>query len=160
MCPRDKTLHKKNETVWNNAEEWDASLLKDDISGQLFADTLRGFEFSNMCISLAPIITKMKASSLECTSLESAIAVGFIKDKSRLHSCDKTVRPPRWTNGGMRKRKRTLTEKEKTARDDDITEAIGIIPEYDHVNRCIECGLDMGSSNPRQFCRKTYCENI
>jgi hypothetical protein len=34
------------------------------------------------------------------------------------------------------------------------------IPEYDHVNRCTECGVDMGSSNPRQFCRKTYCENI
>jgi hypothetical protein len=59
-----------------------------------------------------------------------------------------------------RKRKRTVTEKEKTARDDDITEANEIIPEYDHVNRCIECGVDMGSSNPRQFCRKTYCENI
>lgn len=24
---------------------------------------------------------------------------------------------------------------------------------------CIECGEDMGSCNPRQLCRKTYCAN-
>ena len=24
---------------------------------------------------------------------------------------------------------------------------------------CIICGADMGTDNPRQFCRKTYCEN-
>jgi hypothetical protein len=24
---------------------------------------------------------------------------------------------------------------------------------------CLECGISMGSNNPRQFCRKTYCEN-
>jgi hypothetical protein len=25
--------------------------------------------------------------------------------------------------------------------------------------RCLICGVDMGSMNPRQFCRKTYCPN-
>ena len=24
-------------------------------------------------------------------------------------------------------------------------------------NYCISCGVDMGSCNPRQYCRKTYC---
>jgi hypothetical protein len=24
---------------------------------------------------------------------------------------------------------------------------------------CIECGIDMGLCNPRQLCKKTYCEN-
>ena len=24
-------------------------------------------------------------------------------------------------------------------------------------NRCIICGVDLGSANPRQYCRKTYC---
>ena len=27
----------------------------------------------------------------------------------------------------------------------------------DDVNRCIVCGIDMGSMNPRQYCNKTYC---
>ena len=26
-------------------------------------------------------------------------------------------------------------------------------------NRCIVCNVDMGDCNPRQYCRKTYCEN-
>lgn len=25
---------------------------------------------------------------------------------------------------------------------------------------CTKCGIDMGSSNPRQLCRKIYCENM
>jgi hypothetical protein len=25
---------------------------------------------------------------------------------------------------------------------------------------CLMCGVDMGPSNPRQLCRKSYCENI
>lgn len=25
------------------------------------------------------------------------------------------------------------------------------------VNRCLECGVDMGECNPRQLCGKTYC---
>ena len=40
-----------------------------------------------------------------------------------------------------------------------------IIPEfepnfvYDGKNRCLICKVDMGDCNPRQYCRKTYCEN-
>ena len=26
-----------------------------------------------------------------------------------------------------------------------------------HINACIGCGVDMGESNPRQYCRKTHC---
>jgi heterodisulfide reductase subunit C len=26
------------------------------------------------------------------------------------------------------------------------------------INRCIECGVDMGSCNPRQFCGKLQCD--
>jgi hypothetical protein len=25
------------------------------------------------------------------------------------------------------------------------------------INRCIGCGIDLGESNPRQYCCKTYC---
>ena len=28
------------------------------------------------------------------------------------------------------------------------------------VNRCIECRFDMGYCNPRQLCRKTYCDGF
>lgn len=28
-----------------------------------------------------------------------------------------------------------------------------------HCNLCIECGIDMGDSNPRQLCGKTNCCN-
>ena len=28
------------------------------------------------------------------------------------------------------------------------------------INRCLECGEDIGRTNPRQLCRKTYCENL
>lgn len=31
--------------------------------------------------------------------------------------------------------------------------------EYDGKNRCLICKIDMGDCNPRQYCRKTYCEN-
>jgi hypothetical protein len=33
--------------------------------------------------------------------------------------------------------------------------------DYDELskNLCIICKVDMGSNNPRQLCRKTYCEN-
>jgi hypothetical protein len=27
-------------------------------------------------------------------------------------------------------------------------------------NRCIECGLDMGIDNPRQYCGKTHCDSL
>lgn len=26
-----------------------------------------------------------------------------------------------------------------------------------HINRCVECGVDMGNCNPRQYCGKTRC---
>lgn len=26
--------------------------------------------------------------------------------------------------------------------------------------RCVACGIAMGYSNPRQYCRKTYCPNM
>jgi hypothetical protein len=29
--------------------------------------------------------------------------------------------------------------------------------EYIIINRCISCGIDLGESNPRQYCCKTYC---
>ena len=32
-------------------------------------------------------------------------------------------------------------------------------PEGAPRNLCITCGIDMGYCNPRQYCRKTYCEN-
>ena len=25
------------------------------------------------------------------------------------------------------------------------------------INRCVVCGVDMGSCNPRQYCMKLYC---
>ena len=28
---------------------------------------------------------------------------------------------------------------------------------HDYANRCVECHLDLGESNPRQYCCKTYC---
>ena len=27
------------------------------------------------------------------------------------------------------------------------------------INKCIECGLDLGASNPRQLCGKRRCKN-
>jgi|UniRef100_A0A6C0BJT3 hypothetical protein len=30
---------------------------------------------------------------------------------------------------------------------------------FDEMNRCIECGVDLGLMNPRQLCGKTYCLN-
>ena len=29
----------------------------------------------------------------------------------------------------------------------------------DVKNECVICGVDMGPQNPRQLCRKTYCDN-
>ena len=31
--------------------------------------------------------------------------------------------------------------------------------QYNIINACIQCGVDMGECNPRQYCRKTYCPN-
>ena len=27
-------------------------------------------------------------------------------------------------------------------------------------NLCVQCGIDLGYMNPRQYCGKTYCYNI
>ena len=27
-------------------------------------------------------------------------------------------------------------------------------------NLCLDCGIDMGPSNPRQLCGKTHCNNL
>jgi len=27
-------------------------------------------------------------------------------------------------------------------------------------NLCLDCGIDMGPTNPRQLCGKTYCNNL
>lgn len=37
-----------------------------------------------------------------------------------------------------------------------------LVKEYEESeikNLCIECGVDMGYCNPRQYCGKTYCMN-
>lgn len=31
--------------------------------------------------------------------------------------------------------------------------------EGDFINRCVECNIDLGPSNPRQLCGKIYCMN-
>ena len=31
--------------------------------------------------------------------------------------------------------------------------------EGDIINRCVECNIDLGPSNPRQLCGKIYCIN-
>jgi hypothetical protein len=40
-----------------------------------------------------------------------------------------------------------------------LAAAINSVQTGDAVNRCIECGVDMGQSNPRQYCAKTHCAN-
>lgn len=29
--------------------------------------------------------------------------------------------------------------------------------DFDGINRCVICGVDLGECNPRQYCCKTYC---
>lgn len=63
---------------------------------------------------------------------------------------------------GIGKRSGMCQDKNEKKCDKDNLETstnLGIISKSDNINRCIECGIDMGNSNPRQFCRKTYCEN-
>lgn len=38
-----------------------------------------------------------------------------------------------------------------------LSSVVDRIQPGDMINRCIECGQDMGQSNPRQYCAKTYC---
>src|SRR3989344_1129286 len=42
--------------------------------------------------------------------------------------------------------------------DDSDAEIYNNLPN-NRKNLCIECGVDMGPNNPRQLCRKYYCEN-
>lgn len=48
----------------HNDEKQYANIRKNDTSGRLFAETLRGFELSKKYISIAPIIWKMKAREM------------------------------------------------------------------------------------------------
>jgi hypothetical protein len=48
----------------HNDEKQYANIRKNDTSGRLFAETLRGFEFSKKYISIAPIIWQMKAREM------------------------------------------------------------------------------------------------
>ena len=32
--------------------------------------------------------------------------------------------------------------------------------QYGYINRCVECGCDIGKDNPRQLCGKTFCYGI
>lgn len=51
--------------------------------------------------------------------------------------------------------------------EDDKFEYINEIKEINEIkddyyifkNLCLECGVDMGECNPRQYCGKTYCKN-
>jgi hypothetical protein len=40
-----------------------------------------------------------------------------------------------------------------------ITQLIDTTYGGDTVNRCVDCKVDIGQSNPRQYCAKTHCEN-
>jgi hypothetical protein len=40
-----------------------------------------------------------------------------------------------------------------------LAAAINTVQQGDTVNRCVECHVDMGQSNPRQYCAKTHCSN-
>lgn len=40
-----------------------------------------------------------------------------------------------------------------------LAAVINSVQQGDTVNRCIECKVDMGQSNPRQYCAKTHCAN-
>jgi hypothetical protein len=49
---------------YNNEKQY-ASIRKNDTSGRLFAETLRGFEFTKKYIYIAPIICEWKARALK-----------------------------------------------------------------------------------------------
>lgn len=42
---------------------------------------------------------------------------------------------------------------------DHSTPEISLENSEEQVNRCVQCGMDLGTFNPRQFCGKTFCEN-
>ena len=89
----------------------------------------------------------------------------YLTKKSR--KCTKNIRKGEkccWIHKGQARLTR-LTRQFSPAR--PIKEALeGLrVPETQvaynpvHVNRCMECGVDMGDENPRQLCRKWFCEN-
>jgi hypothetical protein len=40
---------------------------------------------------------------------------------------------------------------------DDMNNMNNMYNMYEIKNLCVECGVDMGYCNPRQYCGKTYC---
>lgn len=42
---------------------------------------------------------------------------------------------------------------------DAIAHLVRMVHTGDSVNRCVECKIDMGQMNPRQYCAKTHCAN-
>jgi hypothetical protein len=42
---------------------------------------------------------------------------------------------------------------------DAIARLVSIVQPGDSVNRCVECKIDIGQMNPRQYCAKTHCAN-
>lgn len=42
---------------------------------------------------------------------------------------------------------------------DAIARLVRMVQLGDTVNRCVECKIDMGEMNPRQYCAKTHCAN-
>ena len=51
-------------------------------------------------------------------------------------------------------RERKEAPKEGEAVDDAWSAAIG----FSGVNLCVVCGVDLGDCNPRQLCRKLFCD--
>jgi len=40
-----------------------------------------------------------------------------------------------------------------------ISRLVNLVQPGETVNRCVECKVDMGQMNPRQYCAKTHCAN-
>jgi len=43
--------------------------------------------------------------------------------------------------------------------DDEVNmnETMDVNMDYECINRCLVCGIDIGECNPRQYCCKTFC---
>jgi E3 ubiquitin-protein ligase DOA10 len=46
------------------------------------------------------------------------------------------------------------------AKRNHIVKKIEHLEEDEPKNRCVECGVDMGIDNPRQYCGKTQCDSL
>lgn len=68
------------------------------------------------------------------------ISISRTDDRETLHCCNKNNSMNKWCYV------------------DDLIE-LNPPSEAPIKNLCVECGVDMGDSNPRQFCGKTYCKN-